>query len=167
MYVYALYTIFQCEFNCNSDYVIWTLHFENIWYGHHQASFFSVNSAVTVIMSSRHYILKYMIWSSSSIIFKCVFSCNGDYAIQRHHFSFYKIQDKVFLINVKIKIQDKKAHLRQCHSNYLHSPTGPCALHMDCGVHAESMWSLWSLCRVHAVHAKTHCLRLGIEISLW
>ena len=30
MYVYALYTFFQCEFNCNSDYVIWTLHFENI-----------------------------------------------------------------------------------------------------------------------------------------
>src|ERR1700736_1470159 len=105
----------------------------------HYTPFFGVNSTVIVIMSSRCYILKYMIWSSPSIVFHCVFSCNGDYPIQRHHFSFYKIQDKVFLINVKIKIQDKKAHLRQCHSNYLHSPTGPCALHMDC---AESMQSM-------------------------
>jgi hypothetical protein len=54
-----------------------------------------------------------MIWSSSGIIFWCEFSCYGDCVIQRHHFSFYKIQDKVFKINVKIKIQDKKAHLRQ------------------------------------------------------
>ena len=160
MYVYALYTIFQCEFNCNSDYVIRTLHFENIWYGHHQASFFGVNSTVTVIMSSGHYILKIydmgiirhhfsvwiqlqqwlchldtvfeniwyghhqtsffsvnsavmvimssghyiwknMIWPSSGIVFQCEFSCNSDDVIWtlylkkydtviiRHHFSVW------------------------------------------------------------------------------
>ena len=50
--------IFQCEFSCDSHHVIWRLHFENIWYGHHQASFFSANSVVTVIMSSEDYILK-------------------------------------------------------------------------------------------------------------
>ena len=102
--------------------------FENIWYGHHQA-FFSVNSVVTVIMSSGHYIWKYMIWSSSGIIFQCEFSCNGDYVIQRHHFSFYKIQDKVFKLVLRlnprqestlqtasrpINIQDKEAHSRWC-----------------------------------------------------
>ena len=43
--------------------------FEKIWYGHHQASFFSANSTVRVIMSSRHCIWKNMIWSSSDIIF--------------------------------------------------------------------------------------------------
>ena len=52
--------IFQCEFNCNSDYVIQTLHFENIWYGHHQASFFSANSAVMVIMPSRDIIFHFI-----------------------------------------------------------------------------------------------------------
>ena len=122
-------TTFWHEFNCNSDYVIWTLHFENIWYGNHQASFFGVNSTITVFMSSKHYILKiydmgiirhhflvriqlwqwlchlnttfwkYMIWSSSGIIFQCKFGCKGDYVfwtlyskkydmgIIRHHFS--------------------------------------------------------------------------------
>jgi len=65
---------------------------------HHQASFFSVNSVVTVIMSSEDYILNIY-----------------DMIINKHHFSFYKIQNKkVLQINVKIKIQDKKAHLRQC-----------------------------------------------------
>jgi hypothetical protein len=70
MYVYVLHTIFQCEFSCDSDYVIRRLYFENIWYGHHQASFFSVNSVMTVIMSSRDYILKIY-----------------DMVIIRHHFS--------------------------------------------------------------------------------
>ena len=56
--------------------------FENIWYGHHQASFFSANSTVRVIMSSGHCIWKNMIWSSSGIIFQCEFSCKGDYVIQ-------------------------------------------------------------------------------------
>jgi hypothetical protein len=40
-----------------------------------------------------------------------------DMVINRYHFSFHKIQDKkVFLINVKIKIQDKEAHLKQSQS---------------------------------------------------
>ena len=81
--------IFQCEFNCKGDYVIQTLYlkkydmviirhrlsmriwlqgwlchldtvFENIWYGHHQASFFGVNLAVTVIMSSRDIIVHFI-----------------------------------------------------------------------------------------------------------
>ena len=52
--------IFQCKFNRNSDYVIWTLHFENIWYGHHQASFFSVNSAVMVMIPSRDIIFHFI-----------------------------------------------------------------------------------------------------------
>jgi len=50
--------VFQCEFSWDSDYVISRLHFENIWYGHHQTLFFSVNSVVTVIVSSGGYILK-------------------------------------------------------------------------------------------------------------
>ena len=53
-----LYTIFQCKFSHGSDFVIWRLSFENIWSGHHQASFFSVNSVVTVILSSEDYLLK-------------------------------------------------------------------------------------------------------------
>jgi hypothetical protein len=108
--------IFPCEFSCDSDYVIRRLYFENIWYGHHQASFFRANSVVTVIISSKHYILKiydmaiikhhfsvwiqlwqwlchsktifwkYMIWPSSSIIFRCEFSCDCDYFIGRLYF---------------------------------------------------------------------------------
>ena len=62
--------IFQCEFSCDNDPVIWRLHFENMWYSHHQASFFNVNSVVTVILSSDNYILKIY-----------------DMVITRHHFS--------------------------------------------------------------------------------
>ena len=61
--------IFWCEFSHDSDYVIRRLYFDNIWYGHHQASFFGVNSAMTVIMSSRDYILTIY-----------------DMVITRHHF---------------------------------------------------------------------------------
>ena len=116
MYVYALCMVFRCEFSRDSDYVIWRLYFDNIWYGHHQASFFSVNSVVTVIMSSGDYILtiydmvitrhhfsvwiqlwqwlchpetifwQYMIWSSPDIIFQCEFSHDSDYVIQRLYF---------------------------------------------------------------------------------
>ena len=57
IYVYALYTIFLIEFSCNNNYGIWRLYFDDIWYGHHQASFFSANSATTVIMSSSPYLL--------------------------------------------------------------------------------------------------------------
>jgi len=108
--------IFRWEFSCDCDYVIWRLYFENIWYGHHQASFFHANSVVTVIMSSKDYILKiydmaiikhhfsmqiqlwqwlfhpntifwkYMIWPSLSIIFPCKFSCDSDYVIRRLYF---------------------------------------------------------------------------------
>ena len=148
--------IFQCEFSRDSHCVIWRLHFENIWYGHHLASFFNVNSVMTVIMSFEDYILKiydivitrhhflmwiqswqwschpkttfwkYMIWSSPGIIFQCEFSCDSHCVIQRlhlkiydmvnrHHFSFHRIQNKkVFQIHVKAKIQDKEAHLRWC-----------------------------------------------------
>ena len=69
--------------------------------------------------------LKYMIWSSSGIIFQCKFSRDSDYVIwrlyfkihniviNRHHFSFHKIQDqKACQINVK------KAHLRQCQGQH-------------------------------------------------
>ena len=88
--------IFWCEFSCNHDYVIRWLHFDNIWYGHHQASFFSANSAVTVIISSEDYVFPIY-----------------DMVINRHHFSFHKIQEKkVFQINVKIKIQDKEVRPR-------------------------------------------------------
>ena len=103
--------IFQCEFSCDSHGVIRRLHFGNIWYGHHQASFFSANSVMTVIVSSKDYILKiydmvitrhhfsvwiqswlwschlktifwkYMIGLSSGIIFQCKFSCDSDYVI--------------------------------------------------------------------------------------
>jgi hypothetical protein len=98
--------IFQCKFSHDHDYVI-------RWYGHHQASFFSGNSVMTVIMLSRDYFLKiydmvitmhhflvwiqswqwlchlettfwkYMIWSSPDIIFQCEFSCNSDCVIWR------------------------------------------------------------------------------------
>jgi len=64
--------VFQCEFSCDSDCVLWKLYFENIWHSHHQALFFSVNSVVTVIMSSGDYILK---------IYSMV--------ITRHHFPFH------------------------------------------------------------------------------
>ena len=114
MYVYALYMVFQCEFSCEGEYVIRRLYIDNIWYGHHQASFFGVNSAMTVIMSSGDYILtiydivitkhhfsvwvqprqwlchpetifwQYMIWSSPGIIFRCEFS--SDYVICRLYF---------------------------------------------------------------------------------
>jgi len=70
--VYALYTIFQCEFSCNViqrhilviyDMVIAGLHFSFhiqlwlllcyletiLWYGHHQASFFILHPAAMVI----------------------------------------------------------------------------------------------------------------------
>jgi len=43
--------IFQCEFNCNSYDVMGWLHSHNIWYGHHQASFFILHPMVMVIMS--------------------------------------------------------------------------------------------------------------------
>ena len=66
----SLGVIFQCKFYCDSDYVIWRLYFENIWYGYDQTSFSSVNSAITVIMSPRDYILKIY-----------------DMVITRHHFS--------------------------------------------------------------------------------
>ena len=92
--------IFQCEFSCKGDYVIQALYIWKIWYGHHQASFFSANSTVRVIMSSGHCIWENMIWSSSGIIFQCEFNCKGDYVIQalyiwkkydmviiKHHFS--------------------------------------------------------------------------------
>ena len=102
MYVYALYINFQCEFSRDSDYVIRRPSFWNIWYGHHQASFFSANSAVIVIMSSRDHIFEIMIWSSSDIIFQCEFSHDSDYIIRRLYFK---------ILNVKTKIQDKEAHL--------------------------------------------------------
>ena len=109
--------IFRCEFSRDSDYVIRRLYFDNIWYSHQQASFFGVNSAVTVIMSSRDYILiiydmvitrhhfsvwiqpwqwlchpetifwQYMIWSSPGIIFRCEFSRDSDYVIWRLYFN--------------------------------------------------------------------------------
>jgi hypothetical protein len=94
--------IFQCKFSCDSDYVIWRPYFWNIWYGHHQASFFSANSAVIVIMSSGDNIFEIMIWSSSDIIFQCEFSHDSDYIIRRLYFK---------ILNVKTKIQDKEAHL--------------------------------------------------------
>jgi len=58
MYVYALYIIFWCKFRYDGDYIIWRLYFENVSYGHHQTSFFSVNSIMTVIISFCDYILK-------------------------------------------------------------------------------------------------------------
>ena len=67
-----VWIIVICEFNMQYN-LPEQLHkqcFENIWYGHHQASFFSGNSTVTVIMSSEHYILKIY-----------------DMGIIRHHFS--------------------------------------------------------------------------------
>ena len=89
--------IFQYEFSHNSDYIIWRLYF------------------------------KIYDMSSPGIIFQCEFSRDCHYVIwrlyfeyiwydhQQTSFSFYKIQNKkVLQINVKIKIQDKKAHLRQC-----------------------------------------------------
>jgi len=138
-------TVFQCEFSCDNDYVIRRLYFENIWYSHHQALFFSMNSIITVIVSSGGYILKicdmvitnhcfsmwiqlwqwlchpetifwkYMIWSSPALFFsvnsvvtvivssggyilkiydivitkhcfQCEFSCDSDYVIWRLYF---------------------------------------------------------------------------------
>jgi len=81
---------FQCEFSWDSDYVISRLHFENIWYGHHQTLFFSVNSVVTVIVSSGGYILKIYDMSSPGTVFQCEFSCNmimsfEDYILKRYH----------------------------------------------------------------------------------
>ena len=114
--------IFRWEFSREGDYVIQRLHFDNIWYGHHQASFFSENSVVKVIMSSEDYIL---------IIY--------DMVITKHHFSvrikswrwlchletaFWWYMIWSFLVrsqdprqgsspnhNVKAKIQDKEVHL--------------------------------------------------------
>ena len=108
--------VFQCEFSWDSDYVISRLHFENIWYGHHQTLFFSVNSVVSVIVSSGGYILKMydmvitrhcfsvwiqlqqwlchlktifwkdIIWSSPDIIFQCECSHSSYYVIWRLYF---------------------------------------------------------------------------------
>ena len=61
--------IFWWEFSHDGDYVIWRLYFDNIWYGHHLASFFSENSVVMVTVSSRDHIL---------IIY--------DMVITKHHF---------------------------------------------------------------------------------
>src|SRR6267154_2577004 len=58
MYVYVLYIIFWCKFRYDGDCIIWRLYFENVSYGHHQTSFFNVNSIMTVITSSWNYILK-------------------------------------------------------------------------------------------------------------
>ena len=49
--------IFQWEFSCDGDSVICRLYFDNIWYGHHQTSFFGENSVMMVTMSSADYIL--------------------------------------------------------------------------------------------------------------
>src|ERR1700728_841363 len=62
MYVYAFCTVFQCEFNRNSDYVI-----------------------------QRLYVAQYMIWASSGIVFHFASSCNNDYVIQRLYVAQYMI----------------------------------------------------------------------------
>ena len=61
---------FWCKFSHNSDFVIQRPYFANVWYGCQQTSSFSVNSVLTVIMSSEDYILKIY-----------------DRVIVRHHFS--------------------------------------------------------------------------------
>ena len=86
-----LYTIFQCEFICNSDYVIQRLYFEKIWYGHHQASFFSVNSSIMIIISSGDYIDKKVFESM----------------LNKDPRQGSKIKN-----NVKSEIQDEEAQLR-------------------------------------------------------
>ena len=57
MYVYALYSIFQCEFSCNSYYVI-------------------------RLVTSLFYMYVYVLYS----IFQCEFSYNCHYVIQRLYF---------------------------------------------------------------------------------
>jgi hypothetical protein len=70
---------FWCKSNCNSDYVMWRRYCHNIWYGHHQTSFFGVNPTVTVIMSSGDYIViiyDMVIFSESSVVMVTVSSGN-------------------------------------------------------------------------------------------
>ena len=77
--------IFWCESSGNGDYVIQRPHCHNIWYGHHQASFFSVNPTVTVIKSSGdHIVIIYdmVIFSESSVVMVTVSS--GNYILVIH-----------------------------------------------------------------------------------
>ena len=142
MHAYVLYTIFQCEFSCDSDYVIRRLYFENIWHGHHQALFFSVNSVVIVIMSSGDYILKiynmvitrhcfsvwiqltqwlchlettfwkYMIWSSPDIVFQCEFSCDSDCVSGGYILKMYDMVITRHCFSVWIQLQQWLCHLK-------------------------------------------------------
>ena len=97
MYVHVLYTIFLCKFSCDSDSVIWRLSFENIWYDHHQALFFSANSAVTVKTISMQKIL------DKKVKLKTILS-------------LISMKKKHTWDDVKAKIENKQAHLRQCQS---------------------------------------------------
>jgi hypothetical protein len=112
MYVYALYTIFQCEFSCNSYYVMWWLYMEQymiwsssgaifdfafsgnghyviqrpycckIWYGHHQVQFLICIRWQWPLYYPETILSQNMIWSSSDVIFHFAFSGNGHYVIQ-------------------------------------------------------------------------------------
>ena len=112
MYVYALYIIFQCESSGNSDYVIWRPYCHNIWYGHHQASFFSVNPTVTVIMSSRDHIVIIYDMVITKHHFSVPISCDGDYGIWRLYFDniwygYHSIQDKEVHLNTMSRPRSK------------------------------------------------------------
>ena len=131
-------------FSCDNDCVIWRLYFDNIWYGPHQASFFSANSVVTMIMSSGDYLLTIY-----------------DMVITRHHFSM-QIQLWQWLCHpetifwkyiiwswssIIFQLWQWLCHLETIFWQYmiwssssisnLHCPMGLCALHMDC---VESVW---------------------------
>ena len=78
--------IFQWEFSCDGDCVIQRPYFDNLSYGHHQASFFGENSVMTVTVSSGDYILIIYDMSSPSIIFWWEFSHDSDSVIWRLYF---------------------------------------------------------------------------------
>ena len=81
IYVYVLYTIFQCKFSCDSDCVIWRLYFDNIWYGHHLALVIYTAPWVFVQSTWTVWSLSQSLWTlydcevsvqTSHIIGKCV-----------------------------------------------------------------------------------------------
>ena len=78
--------IFRCEFSRDSDYVIRRLYFDNIWYGHHQASIFGVNSAMIVTMSSGDYILTIYDMVITRHQFLVLIQHDGNCVIQRLYF---------------------------------------------------------------------------------
>ena len=114
---YAVYIspgpVFQCEFNHDVYFGIKLSILGNFFVSYHYTPFFSMNSAITAIMSSGEYIFTiydmviirhcfslwiqlqwllnhletiFSLWSSLDIVFQYKFSCNGYYIIQRLYF---------------------------------------------------------------------------------